>query len=112
MVHAGIEAFGARANHRVGGHRNDRHAAGVPAGLFHGTDFTGGRESVEFGHLAVHEHCVIVAAGKQGDGLLAIDGHVEGVAEFAEHEGGQAEIRGVVIDEEDEAGLAWRHRRL
>ena len=101
VVHAGVEAAFAVAVHGVGGHGDDGEL--FPAVV--GADGAGGFDTVEFGHLDVHEDEVVVAGGEGFEGLFAVGGDVDDVAAFAEDGGDDLLVDEVVFGEEDaEAG--------
>ena len=101
-VHAGGEAALPVALHGVGGHRHDggaRMAGGLAL-----ADARGGLEAAHHRHLHVHQDDVEVAAGVEGEGLLAVVGHLDLVTQFAQ----QAQREGAV----DRVVLGQQHAQL
>ena len=81
VVHARVEAGLAIARHRVGRHRDD---VGL-LNAFLDPDTARGFQAVEFRHLHVHEHQVIVLLRQHVHGFPAVAGHVRLQAHFLQH---------------------------
>lgn len=77
-------------------------------------DLNGSGESIENGHLAIHEDEIVGAGGPSLDGDAAIFGDIDGMSHAGEHFRDDFPIDGVVIHDEDAElpdGGAGRGRR-
>ena len=85
------------AGQRVRRKRDDRQ----PGAIGQGADRLGRRESVHLRHLDVHEHHVVRGGPHGGDCGRAVGHHVDLVAPFAEHRGGDLLVHRVVLRQQD-----------
>ena len=76
----------------------------LAAGIFESADSFGCTEPVKFRHLDIHEDHVEIGLAQLFDGLQAIVGNRDGVAELPELEGGGLLVDRVVFREENVQG--------
>ena len=73
---------------------------GPQAGSFVASDFGGGRESVHFRHVAVHEDGIVGETRGQFDRLAAVGGQVHSALQLFQQPHGQALIGGIVLGQQ------------
>ena len=106
IIHAGGEAVLAVALQGVGREGNDGHmrrgGGAIRAGtlLFEPADFARGLDPVQIGHLHVHEQDIERMPVERADGLIAVGGHLDGVAHLAQDSGDEFAVDRVVLRHE------------
>ncbi len=99
-IHAGGDAILAILAHDIGGERDDGQAF-APLLALELANAPGGGEAVHDGHLAVHEHGVVVRLGEALQGIRAIVGEGDIGREFLQQVLGHALVHGIVFDQQD-----------
>src|SRR6266516_6801601 len=94
VVHSRLEAPLALALEGVGRHRDDRY---MPPASLVVPDLTAGFVTVHLGHLAVHQHSVVVAAADQRHRLTAGSRDVRAETEALNHSHRDLLVGGVVL---------------
>ena len=110
LDHAGRQAGLQLLFHHAGGEREDRRAAGA---VF-GQQPPGGFQSVQLGHLHVHEDGGVTFAPAVVERGLAAGDKLGGETQPPQQAAGHGEIGGFVVDDEDARaaqGRGPRHRR-
>src|SRR5581483_5891654 len=98
IVHAGVETEFAVALEGVGGDGDD---LGLAFGRKAAANGAGGLEAVHLRHLHVHEHELVVAGGKDIEGLDAVGDGVGTVTEAFKEAKRDFLVHGVVLNDED-----------
>ena len=106
LVHPGGEAGLAVLTHRIRRHRDDARAGLRRPAL---ADPPRGIETVQLGHLHVHEHDVVGLPVERRQHLEAVRRHVRAVAELLEELECDLLVHGAVLGQEDPQR---RYRRL
>jgi len=89
---------GGRSGHEAGPLR-------PPAG---GADAASGFQTIELGHLHIHQDQIRLKQWLPFEGLLAIDGGLRRVTETPQHQFAEAPVHGTVIHHQEAQGIAGR----